>query len=104
MRMPSDKYQCVIGTDIFAELGLFFIGLATSFDGPPPFTFDDNEHLDVPAPDNSPAGTDKEQALFLDSIRDSMYNNQTINKKSFCTVEESIVHLPTPAGKTCFKR
>jgi transposase InsO family protein len=104
MRMPSDKYQCVIGTDIFAELGLFFIGLATSFDGPPPFTFDDNEHLDVPAPDNSPAGTDKEQALYLDSIRDSMYNNQTINKKSFCTVEESIVHLPTPAGKTCFKR
>ncbi|KAI8327464.1 hypothetical protein BC941DRAFT_477527 [Chlamydoabsidia padenii] len=82
----------------------YISGLATAYDGPPPFSFHDNEHLDIPKPDDSLAGTVAMQKLFLEEISNSMKYNQSINKRSFCTVPESIVHLHTPPGKTCFRR
>jgi hypothetical protein len=104
MNMPDEQYQCVIGTDLFDKLGIFFIGLATSFDGPPTFAFDDQEYLDIPKPDDSPAGTETQQKAFHEAIQSSMQYNQAINPRSFCTVKESIISLPTPPGKTCFRR
>ncbi|SAL98522.1 hypothetical protein [Absidia glauca] len=104
MDLPkNESYTCVIGTDYFQKLGIFLVGLATSYDDTAPLQFDD-ERKDIPKPDESPAGTALEQKLFYQAIKNSVTNNQKVDKRSFCTVPESIVTLDTPAGKTCYKR
>ncbi|SAL96225.1 hypothetical protein, partial, partial [Absidia glauca] len=105
MTYPHDeKYDCIIGTDLFARLGIFIVGLATSYNDKPALQFDDNETNDLPTPDESPAGNKEEQLQFHKVIQNSITANQNIDKKSFCTVPESIVTLDTPPGKTCYKR
>jgi hypothetical protein len=105
MELPTDEnYVCVIGTDLFEKLGIALMGLAVSHHDKPPLQFDDDERKDIPEADNSPAGTDEEQQAFHSSVKNSMRQNQLVDKKSFCMVPESVVTLDTHPGKTCYKR
>jgi transposase InsO family protein len=101
---PDEKYQCIIGTDLFSKLGMFITGLATSFEKRNYFEVTDPVEYDTPVPDKSPAGTAEEQKIFHEQIKHSMVRNQNISTKSFCTVPESIITLDTPPGKTCYRR
>ncbi|SAL97266.1 hypothetical protein, partial, partial [Absidia glauca] len=105
MNLPSkEKYECVIGTDSFAKLGIFFYGLAVTHHDKPTLRCEEDERKDIPTPDNSPAGTKEDQQRFKEAIEQSVRSNQQVDKKSFCTVPESIVTLDTPPGKTSYKR
>ena len=92
-----------IGTDLMPKLGIALTGLALSWDEKSSLCDKSDIPVDVPQPNNSPAGTTAERERFTRSVQPSLDRNAQIPKASFCTVAESIIYLDTPEGVTSYR-
>lgn len=92
-----------IGTDLMPVLGIGYYGLATCWD-PPQQDDQEDPFKDVLVPNEDPAGTPEEHALFMSKVQGSLFENAAIPKNSFCTVPESVIYLPTPKGVFCHRK
>ena len=99
----QDDTEVILGLDIMPKLGIALTGVATNWDDNAQVASTE-EDQDTPEPNNSPAGTAQQQSLFKNAIQPFLDANLSIPKDSFCTVPESIVHLPTSQGSTTYQR
>ncbi|KAG0803154.1 hypothetical protein G6F16_013809 [Rhizopus arrhizus] len=93
----DDKSNVILGLDILSHLGIALTGVAHNWDDNE-VIFDDSID-DTVKPNNSPAGTEHERTQFIEKIQPLLTENMNIPKDAFCTVPESIIHLPTEKGK-----
>ncbi|KAG0858690.1 hypothetical protein G6F15_013841 [Rhizopus arrhizus] len=93
----DDKSNVILGLDILSHLGIALTGVAHNWDDNEAI-FDDSID-DTVKPNNSPAGTEHERTQFIEKIQPLLTENMNIPKDAFCTVPESIIHLPTEKGK-----
>lgn len=93
----DDKCNVILGLDILSHLGIALTGVAHNWDDNE-VIFDDSID-DTVKPNNSPAGTELERSQFIEKIHPLLAENMNIPKDAFCTVPESIIHLPTEKGK-----
>ncbi|KAF7720830.1 hypothetical protein EC973_005985 [Apophysomyces ossiformis] len=93
----------LLGFDIIPKLGIALVSIATKWDDSKQNSNNSDKIIDILEPNNSPARTAKEHATFITAIQPYINANEAILKTSFCTVSESIVELPTPAGQYAYQ-
>jgi hypothetical protein len=104
MDLNRELSDVIIGTDLMGKVGLGLTGLATSWDTPSgPRKADPvlEENLE---PNNSPYGSKSEHEHFMRKLQQSITANEKIPITTWCTVPESVIHLPTEKGKTAYRR
>ncbi|KAG2217214.1 hypothetical protein INT45_013959, partial [Circinella minor] len=90
-----------IGADLMPHIGIYLKGLAYCWHKPSIPSVP--EPVDMPEPDNSPAGTSVEHQLFMDKIKPFVQENINIPSHDFCTMPESMVYLNIPSGKVVYR-
>lgn len=97
------KHPMSIGWDLMPQLGIGYVGLATSWSTPKQSK--EEEVNDEPfQPKDAPAGTPEEMQSFMESIQPLLKENTNIPPGSFCTIPESIIELNTPKDAKCYRR
>jgi hypothetical protein len=104
MEINHDLSDIIIGTDLMTKIGIGLTGLATSWNtssGPRKADPVLEENLE---PNNSPYGSTDEHERFMQQLQLSIQANERIPLISWCTIPESVIHLPTEKGKTAYRR
>ena len=91
-----------IGADLMPHISIYLKGLAYCWHKPSIPSIP--EPVDMPEPDNSPAGTSVEHQLFMDKIEPIIQENINIPSSDFYTMPESIVYLNIPPSKVVYRR
>lgn len=104
----ASNIQASIGMDLISKLGIQISGIATSWfldNKSNTSSLEDTSESNLNLkPNDSPAGTEEQQALLKKTIQPLLDENVHIPKDSYCTVPEFIVELNTPEGVTSYRR
>jgi hypothetical protein len=99
MEINHDLSDIIIGTDLMSKIGVGLTGLTTCWNtsnGPRKADPVLEENLE---PNNSPYGSTDEHERFMQQLQLSIQPNEQIPLMSWCTVPESVIHLPTEKGQ-----
>lgn len=99
----DDSIDVILGKDILPHIDVALTGVVVNWDDNKVIyddSIDDSEYQ----PSISHAGAVEEHKALLAALQKYIDDNQKIDKKSFCTIPESIVCLPTPEGKVAFRK
>ena len=110
-------FDVLLGEDILDKLNISLTGVAYRLDAENESDIDNAivedaqifENANIEAvtkyePDNSPAGTPEQREKFFKTISEVLKKNREIPITSSCTMEESIIYLPTKEGATAYRR
>ncbi|KAI8063255.1 hypothetical protein BC940DRAFT_243507, partial [Gongronella butleri] len=111
MQMPGDTIS--IGLDIMSDLGIGVFGLQAAHNsrkklkGVIHAPDNDSVMCDAEPPavaNHSPVGTPEEREKLMAAIQPLIDANQAIPKSEFCQLPGALIELPTPHGKTAYRR
>ena len=104
------EFDILLGTDVLPRMRIGLTGVAhcypkdtnkeeAQFEN---MNFDTKNNYD---PENATYGTQADQDKFMHHIKDSIEQNKLIKAGSFCTMKESIVHIPIKKdASNCYVR
>ncbi|KAG2191531.1 hypothetical protein INT47_003618 [Mucor saturninus] len=104
------EFDILLGTDILSRLRIGLTGVAHCY--PKDINKEDaqfeNVNFDTKSncnPEDTTYGSPEVQKKFMDHIQNSIDQNKLIKAGSFCTMKESIVHIPIKENATnCYVR